>query len=107
MSTPEPASVAWQWDEAAQGVVQNLPILGNTRARKSPSCEGRISVLGCLVREAGGLPGSSSLGLKRSKVQKGEPVRMALPRHQFSRTLAVTPNMPASHEAAVVQEELQ
>ena len=26
------------------GVVQNLPILGNTRARKLSSCEGRISV---------------------------------------------------------------
>jgi hypothetical protein len=66
------------------GVVQNLPIPGNARAPKPPSCEGRISSVGwkvVLLREAASLAGSGPLGLKRSESQQGEPMRMVLTRH--------------------------
>jgi hypothetical protein len=69
---------------ASSGVVQNLPIPGNARAPKPPSCEGRISSVGwkvVLVREAASLAGSGPLGLKRSESQQGEPMRMVLTRH--------------------------
>jgi len=57
------------------------------------------------VWEAARLPGSSSLGLKRSQAQQGEPVRMALAGHQLSRALALARGMAAAYEAVVVQEE--
>ena len=65
------------------GVVRNLPIQGNTRALKSPSREGRISVgwKAVMFREAASLAGSGPLGLKRSESQQGEPMRMVLTRH--------------------------
>jgi hypothetical protein len=55
------------------GVVRNLPIQGNTRALKSPSREGRISVgwKAVMFREAASLAGSGPLGLKRSESQQG------------------------------------
>jgi hypothetical protein len=68
---------------AIHGVVRNLQIQGNTRAPKSPSGEGRISVSwkAVMFREAASLAGSSPLGLKRSESQQGEPMRMVLTRH--------------------------
>jgi hypothetical protein len=64
-------------------VVQNLPIQGNTRALKSPSREGRISVnwKAVMFREAASLAGSGPLRLKRSESQQGEPMRMVVTRH--------------------------
>ena len=62
---------------------------------------------GCLVREATSFPGSSSLGLKPSQAKQGQPVRMALTRHQLPRAFAPALGMSAAHEAAVVQEEPQ
>jgi len=59
------------------------------------------------LREAVSLPGSSSLGLKRSQAQQGEPMRMALAGHQLSRAFAVAFGTSAAQEAAVVQEEPQ
>jgi len=59
------------------------------------------------VREAADLAGSSSLGLKRSQAQQGQPVRMAVASHQLARALALALGMPAAQEAAVVQEEPQ
>src|SRR4051794_28829871 len=32
--------------KATDGVVQNLPFLGHTRARRTPACEGRMSTSG-------------------------------------------------------------
>src|SRR5271166_1712432 len=61
----------------------------------------------CPVWEAASLPGSGSLWLKRSQAQQGEPVRMALTGHQFARAFAVTLGTPTTHEAPMVQEELQ
>ncbi len=77
-------------------------------ARKPLACEGRVATgrVGPM-REAAGLPGSGSLGLKRSQAQQGQPVRMALAGHQFPRALAVAFGTPAAHEASVVQEEPQ
>jgi len=62
---------------------------------------------GCSVREAASLPGSSSLGLKRSQAQQGEPMRMVLADHQLPWALAVALGASATHEAAMVQEEPQ
>ncbi len=62
---------------------------------------------GCLVREAASLPELSLPGLKRSQAQQGQPVRMALTRHQLLRALALALGTPAAHKAAVVQEEPQ
>src|SRR5215213_375667 len=90
-----------------EGVVQNLPFLGHTGARRAPAWEGRIATGRCPVREAASLSGSSALGLKRSQAQQGEPVRMALAGHQLARALALALLMPAAQEAAVVQEEAQ
>jgi len=59
------------------------------------------------VREVAGVPGSSSLGLKRSQVQQGEPVRMALAGHQFPRAFALAFGAAGAHEAPMVQEEPQ
>ena len=59
------------------------------------------------VREAASLPGSSSLGLKRSQAKQGKPVRMALAGHQLPRALALALGASAAHEAAMVQEEAQ
>ncbi len=76
-------SVSEDGSSSYQGVVQNLRIQGNTLARKSPSCEGRISV-NCKVvmfREAAGLAASGSLGLKRTESQQREPMRARLTCH--------------------------
>jgi hypothetical protein len=88
------------------GVVQNLPNLGYTNARKPPAYWGRI--LAAMASCSGGasLLGSSSLGLKRSQAEQDQPVRMALPGHQFPRAFASTLGTPATHEAPMVQEEL-
>jgi len=59
------------------------------------------------VREAASLPGSSSLGLKRSQAQQGEPMRMARAGHQFPWAFANAFGTSAAHEAAMVQEEPQ
>jgi hypothetical protein len=108
---------AGQWLEAKhgaksrrkwrKGVVQNLPILGyRARGNHRPAGAG-FRLEDCPVREAASLPGSGSLGLKRSQAQQSEPMRMALSRHQFARAFAVTLGAPTAHEAPVVQEELQ
>ena len=62
---------------------------------------------GCLVWEAASLSRSSSLGLKRSQAQQGEPVRMALAGHQLPWAPALALRTPAAHEASVVQEKPQ
>ena len=62
---------------------------------------------GCSVREAASRPRLSSLGLKGSQTQQGQPVRMTLTRHQLPRALALALGMTAAQEAAVVQEEAQ
>src|SRR4051794_26960550 len=62
---------------------------------------------GCPVREAASLLRPSPLRLKRSQAQQGEPVRMPLAGHQLPRALALALNVPATHKAAVVQEEPQ
>ncbi len=59
------------------------------------------------VREAASLPGSSSLVLKRSQTEQGQPVRMALAGHQLARALALALGTAAAHEAPMVQEESQ
>ena len=59
------------------------------------------------MREAASLPGSSSLGLKRSQAEQGQPVRMTLAGHQLARALALALDASAAQEAAVVQEEAQ
>ena len=59
------------------------------------------------VREAASLPGSCSLGLKRSQAQQGEPMRMARACHQFSWALAIAFGTSAAQETAMVQEEPQ
>ena len=60
---------------------------------------------GHVVREAARLPGSLSLGLKRSQAQEGQPMRMALAGHQFPRVLVLALGTSAAQEAPVVQEE--
>jgi len=77
-----------------------------TRGNRRPVRVG-FRLEGCLVREAAGLPGSGSLGLKRSQAQQGEPMRMALAGHQLPRALALALGTPAAQEPAVVQEEPQ
>jgi transposase len=57
------------------------------------------------VREAASRPGSSSLGLKRSQAQQGEPMRMARAGHQFPWAFAVALRTSAAQEAPMVQEE--
>jgi len=59
----------------------------------------------CPVREAASLPRSSSLGLKRSQAQQGEPMRMARACHQFPWALGIAFGTSAAQEAAMVQEE--
>src|SRR3954452_12298330 len=71
---------------AQLGVVQNLPILGHTGARRAPAYEGRMSTFD--VPGVGGgqpPPALSPPGLKRSQAEQGEPVRMVLAGHQLPR----------------------
>jgi hypothetical protein len=78
----------------------------HARGNRRPTRAG-FQFEGCLVREAAILAGSGPVGLKRSQTKQGEPVRMALSRHQFARAFAVTLGTPTAHEAPMVQEELQ
>jgi len=66
-----------------------------TRGNRRPVRVG-FRLEGCLVREAAGLPGSGSLGLKRSQAQQGEPMRMAVAGHQLPRALALALGTPAA-----------
>ena len=61
----------------------------------------------CPVREAARLPGASSLGLKRSQAQQGQPVRMARACQQFPWAFALALGTPAVQELPMVQEEAQ
>ena len=88
-------------------MVQFLPILGYTSARKPPASGGRISVGTTSCSGGASFPGSGSLRLKRSQAEQGEPVRMALAGHQFPRAFAITLGTSATHETPMVQEELQ
>ena len=56
------------------------------------------------MQAAASRPGSSSLGLKRSQAQQGQPVRMALAGHQLARAFALALGMPAAQEAPVVRK---
>jgi hypothetical protein len=62
---------------------------------------------GCCAVEAVSLPGSGVLVLKPSKVQEGEPVRMAFAGHQFPRAFADALGKLAAHETPMVKEESQ
>ena len=62
---------------------------------------------GCLARKAARLPGSSSLGLRRSQAGQDQPVRMTLAGHQIPWALALAFGASAAQEAAVVQKEAQ
>ena len=94
--------------KALQGRGSEFDLFGLHKARGSRRpAEAGLRWEGCLVREAVSLPRSSLLGLKQSQAKQGQPVRMALARHQLSRALALALGMPAAQEAAVVQEEAQ
>jgi hypothetical protein len=88
-------------------VVQNQPFLGYTGEPKPPAFEARFRLRSRPVWEAVSLPRSSAFGLNGSQAQQRQPMRMALPGHQFSRAPAGAFGNPAAHEAAMVQEELQ
>jgi hypothetical protein len=93
-------------------VVRKAPILGNTDelSRTAGSAAEflflmsspiELEVLGLDLRRSG-LP-----RLKRSESQHREPVRVVPPRHQLTRTPALTLGPTAAHEAPMIQEEAQ
>ena len=90
------------------GVVQNPPFFGLHKAHgNSRPVRVGFRLEGCPVREAFRLSGSSSLGLKRSQAEQGQPVRMALAGHQLPWAFALALGTAAAHEAPMVQEEAQ
>jgi hypothetical protein len=68
------------------GVVQNPRFSGHTGVRKPRPARAGFQFARFSCGEAASLPGLGLPMLKRLETRQGEPVRMGLTRHQFSRT---------------------
>jgi hypothetical protein len=87
------------------GVVRDVPILGNTRVRKSPALETRCRFNRLRNRRRRPNLSSGPLGLKRSNSQHRAPMRVIHAPHHVTMGFAFTLRTLAWHDAPTVHKK--